>query len=104
MLKGETEELDLEQQKQHLITECMEDIQGLQDRFGIHAISNLTGMKTVSIDYPVENYPRTITSLNFDKEQQIEGTLQGIKGQYLILDTGVLNIRKFGGYEISLKV
>ena len=29
------------------------------------------------------------------------GKLIGIKGQYLILDTGVLNIRKFGGYEIT---
>ena len=28
----------------------------------------------------------------------------GIKGQYLILDTGVLNIRKFGGYEVDIKV
>jgi hypothetical protein len=28
--------------------------------------------------------------------------LLGIKGQYLILDTGVLNIRKYGGYEVEL--
>jgi hypothetical protein len=40
--------------------------------------------------------------LNFDKQPLIEGVLQGIKGQYLILDTGVLNIRKFGGYHIEL--
>jgi len=26
----------------------------------------------------------------------------GIKGQYLILDTGVLNIRKFSGYNIEV--
>lgn len=104
MLKGETELIDLEQQKEQLLTECSEDIKGLEDRFGIHAISTLTGMKTVSIDYPVENYPSKITSLSFDKEQKIEGNLQGIKGQYLILDTGVLNIRKFGGYEISLTI
>ena len=102
MLKGETEDLDLEMQRQKLLSECAEDIKSLQDRFGIHAISILTGMKAVSIDYPVESYPSTITSLSFDKEQSIEGVLQGIKGQYLILDTGVLNIRKFGGYEISL--
>jgi hypothetical protein len=28
----------------------------------------------------------------------------GIKGQYLMLDTGVLNIRKFSGYEVEVKV
>src|SRR6056300_1483315 len=102
MLKGEIEELDLEAQRQELLTECAEDIKSLQDRFGIHAISILTGMKAVSIDYPVETYLSTISSLSFDKEQKIEGTLQGIKGQYLILDSGVLNIRKFGGYEVNL--
>ena len=104
MLKGETEILDLVQQKEQLLAECAEDIKGLEGRFGIHAISTLTGMKPVSIDYPVESYPTKVTSLSFDKEQKIEGILKGIKGQYLILDTGVLNIRKHGGYEISLTV
>ena len=28
----------------------------------------------------------------------------GIKAQYLLLDTGVLNMRKFGGYEVEIKV
>jgi len=27
--------------------------------------------------------------------------LLGIKGQYLILDNGVLNVRKYGGYETA---
>jgi hypothetical protein len=40
--------------------------------------------------------------LNFDKTPEITGVLQGIKGQYLILDIGVLNIRKFTGYQLSL--
>ena len=35
------------------------------------------------------------------KEMVVKGTLEGIKGQYLILDQGVLNIRKFAGYEVS---
>jgi hypothetical protein len=39
--------------------------------------------------------------LNFDTTPVVTGKLIGIKGQYLILDTGVLNIRKFGGYEIT---
>ena len=26
----------------------------------------------------------------------------GIKGQYLIFDTGVINIRKYGGYQLEL--
>jgi hypothetical protein len=43
-----------------------------------------------------------VTSFNFDKTPLIEGTLMGIKGQYLIFDTGVINLRRFSGYEIQL--
>ena len=54
----------------------------------------------VRIIYPVREYPAKVSSLNFDKAPVVEGTLQGIKGQYLLLDTGVINIRKFTGYEV----
>ena len=32
------------------------------------------------------------------------GKLNGIKGQYLILEKGVINLRRFTGYEIELSV
>lgn len=54
------------------------------------------------IIFPVLEYPQTIKSHNFDKNAVVEGTLLGIKGQYLIFDTGVINIRKYGGYNISV--
>jgi Leucine-rich repeat (LRR) protein len=51
------------------------------------------------------NYPGSIakklTSLSFDKNAAIKSKLLGIRGQYLIFDQGVLNIRKFQGYEIA---
>ena len=47
--------------------------------------------------------PEKVKSLNFDKTPEISGTLQGIKGQYLILDSGVLNVRKFTGYQIGIE-
>ena len=54
------------------------------------------------INYPVLEYPSKVTSMGFDKKPVIEGTLMGIKGQYLILDTGVVNMRKHQGYYIYL--
>ena len=102
MLKGETEELDLAADRDRLLDECRKDIQELQERFGVHALSTLNGMKTVHIDYPVREFPQSIKSIGFDKEPRINGKLLGIKGQYLILDKGVINIRKFGGYELTL--
>jgi hypothetical protein len=56
-----------------------------------------------TFDYPVDLYPEKVSSLSFDKTPIISGKLMGIKGQYLLLDTGVLNIRKHQGYEICLK-
>jgi hypothetical protein len=52
----------------------------------------------------VIEYPTKIVSLNFDKTPNIEGIVKGIKGQYLILDIGVLNIRKFSSYELEMAV
>lgn len=66
-----------------------------------HLITFLGDADTVPIVYPVRHYPEKIKALNFDKTATISGRLQGIKGQYLLLDSGVLNIRKFGGYEIT---
>jgi hypothetical protein len=62
----------------------------------------IAAAKTVAIDYPVSEYPKKIVSHNFDKQEVLEGTLLGIKGQYLILDTAVVNIRKYGGYQMEL--
>ena len=52
--------------------------------------------------YPVEAYPEKVKSVGFDKLSEIKGRLQGIKGQYLLLDENrVLNMRKHTGYHIT---
>ena len=40
--------------------------------------------------------------LDFNEMSEIDGVLQGMKGQYLILNIGVVNIRKFSGYQITM--
>lgn len=55
------------------------------------------------LNYPVQNFPAKPQSLTFDKEAKVSGTLQGIKGQYLLFDQDrVLNIRKHSGYLVKL--
>ncbi|SJL82961.1 DUF2797 domain-containing protein [Vibrio palustris] len=78
-----------------------EKIAELRARFGDDAIEELHA-ETTDIQYPVEHYPSKIVSHNFDKNPVVEGTLQGIKGQYLIFDTGVINVRKFTSYEVNV--
>ncbi|MCI5105955.1 MAG: DUF2797 domain-containing protein [Pseudomonadales bacterium] len=102
MLKGISRPVDLAAERDRLLKECAEEINELEQRFGFFAISVLNGIEPLSIDYPVLEYPEKISSFNFDKEALVEGTLQGIKGQYLIFDSGVINLRRFSGYEIEL--
>ncbi|MEZ4827723.1 MAG: DUF2797 domain-containing protein [Bacteroidia bacterium] len=57
------------------------------------------------IDYPVGSYPEKVKSINLDKTSRVEGQLSGIKGQYLIFESGeVLNVRKHTGYFVELSV
>jgi hypothetical protein len=45
-----------------------------------------------------------VSAWNLDKTPEVSGRLLGIKGQYLILDSGVFNVRKFSAYDIALEV
>lgn len=102
MLKGENGEVNLEEERDRLLSLCRKDLADLENQFGLHAISILNGVAPVTISYPVQAYPDKITSFNLDKESRIEGKLLGIKGQYLILDSGVINLRRYSGYQVAL--
>ena len=59
--------------------------------------------EVTEIHYPVIKFPEKIKSINLDKTPEFSGKLTGIKGQYLIFEDGyVINIRKYGGYKITL--
>lgn len=102
MLKGEPEAVDLPAKRDELFAQCQAELRQLADRQGEGGVELLTGEAVVDIRYPVTRYPQKVSSLNFDKTPKIEGELQGIKGQYLILSSGVLNMRKFSGYKLQL--
>jgi hypothetical protein len=102
MLKGEVEDIDLIARWAELKQKIMPELNALIDQYGIDAFKVLENPKQESFVFPVDEYPTKVTSLNFDKTPTIEGVLKGIKGQYLILDNGVLNIRKFGSYHAVL--
>ncbi len=102
MLKAKAENVDLLEKRDELVRIAETEINKIKEEYTETDIEFLGDAEPVIINYPVEDYPAKVTSLNFDKTPEIEGVLKGIKGQYLILDTGVLNIRKFAGYLITL--
>lgn len=102
MLKGDGEPADMEAARLKLMDDCAADIAALTDAHGLQAITELVGESETRISYPVLEYPEKVSSFNLDKTPSIGGTLMGIKGQYLIFDAGVINLRKYGGYQLSL--
>lgn len=102
MLKNLVEPVDLKAKRDELVALCESEIADVKSRFGDDAVEFLADGDQVEIDFPVEKYPLKVKSFNFDKNPEVSGVLQGIKGQYLIFDTGVVNIRKFTGYEVEL--
>jgi len=56
------------------------------------------------ISYPISQKVEKLSSFNLDKEPIIEGKLIGAKGQYLIFQYGVINMKKYAGYHLKLSV
>lgn len=104
MLKGVAPPLDLTARAQGLIANCDAEINQLASQLGASSITPLRQQQVVFIEYPVRVYPKEVKALNFDKNPEVSGELLGIKGQYLILDSGVINMRKFSGYDICLDI
>jgi hypothetical protein len=104
MLKGEPDPVDLKARRDALLSQCDEALSHLTDEHDSAEPELIVDAECRAFRYPVLEYPLKVTAINLDKTPQMEGTLLGIKGQYLILDAGVLNVRKYGGYEIELSV
>lgn len=101
MLKGKAESIDLKAKAAELIPQIEARLDEIKLTYGADSVQRLDE-DVVEIDFPVVEYPTKISSFNFDKTPTVSGTLMGIKGQYLYLDTGVINMRKFTSYEITV--
>ena len=101
MLKGEPPPADLWSIRNQLLGTLANELETFVSVFGAGALQPLEVDGQVNIKYPVQRYPEKVKSLDLDNQAIIEGKLEGIKGQYLLLDIGVLNIRKFTAYQVS---
>lgn len=101
MLKGDVDVLDLNAEWNTLYAQVADEINALKAQHGPGSIEIIQSPQPIDIQYPVVEHPTKVKSFNLDKTPSVTGTLKGIKGQYLILDNGVINLRKFTGYEVS---
>lgn len=93
MLKGEVDAVDLLQWREKVRPWAPESLRGY-----------CLDQETVqSLNYPVREVPEKIASHNLDKEPELTGRLMGIKGQYLIFEQRVINLRKYAGYHVAME-
>ncbi|GAX91816.1 DUF2797 domain-containing protein [Effusibacillus lacus] len=94
MLTGKVDQVDL--------LEIREQIrQMLPPEFATYLLDE---RELYNFTYPILETLEKIKSLSFDKQESIEGRLIGVKGQYLIMDHSVLNIKKHTGYKVEVKL
>ncbi|KXS52160.1 MAG: hypothetical protein AWU57_3458 [Marinobacter sp. T13-3] len=103
MLKGDVPELDLVAERERILGLIGDDLARLRAEHGENSLRAVEESPQ-ALSYPVDVWPAKVKTHNLDKTPDVEGLLEGIKGQYLILDTGVINIRKFTGYEVRFRV
>ena len=94
LLKGQEFEVDLKAEKQRL----REHLSGELAQFSVE------GGEFDSIHrfaYPMLQYLTKAVTFNPEKGPKLEGKLQGVRGQYLFVDSVAVNIRKYMGYEVT---
>lgn len=92
MLKGEVVETSLLEMRERVLSLIPDDYRGYV----------LEEQQLRQFQYPVSELPEKIASHDLEKGPAA-GRLLGIKGSYLILSTGVLNVPKFSGFSVSLR-
>lgn len=101
MLRGEPRSRDLPAERDALMAACGDELAALEAELGEGALASVTA-HPVTLRYPVRRYPDRVRARSLEGESPVEGVLEGVKGQYLLLDCGVLNIRRFSGYQVAL--
>lgn len=104
LLKQDAADLDLAAKRDELFEICHEEISELQMEYGLQAVQLIYDGDVNNFNYPVTQYPTKVSSFNLDKDPVAQGKLMGIKGQYLILDSGVINLRKYTSYLVKVEI
>lgn len=104
MLKGQPDTLDIQQRAEKVLDSIQDEISVITSTHGLQAVQPIES-DPIEIRYPVSQYPEKIKSINLDKTPEFDGVLQGIKGQYWMLDGDrVINMRKYAGYNLTVAI
>jgi len=94
MLLGNIAEVDLSEVRREILALIPEEYQEYI----------LSEEELVQFTYPISEPLEKIKSYNLDKQPLFTDRLVGIKGQYLMFEQGVINMKKYAGYQISIVI
>lgn len=104
MLRGPLPSQDLPAWRDRLLEEFAPELAALRERFGADSMRVPEETTVARFDYPLPEAPTRLVALDATARPETSGQLLGMKGQYLMLDTGVINPRRHGGHEFELSV
>ncbi|MBL7664820.1 MAG: DUF2797 domain-containing protein [Bacteriovoracaceae bacterium] len=96
LLKNEGSNLNMIEEREKVLPL----LKPLIEQYGAEILAS----DAVSFQYPVSQFPEKIQSIDLDKTPEQSGVLLGIKGQYLIFDNGVLNVRKYTSLKMEINL
>jgi hypothetical protein len=67
------------------------------------AVTWLDGAEPETLSYPVLGYPPTQKRFRLEHEPRVRGRLLGIKGQFLLFDGGVFNVRQHSAFHVRVR-
>jgi hypothetical protein len=103
MLQGRQTNINLLDQRDALLKKAKTPLKKFLNKHK-DEITEVNATHSFDIIYPVTIFPKKIKTYNLDKTPQLKDCLLGIKGQYLIFENAVINVRKYSGYELKVKV
>ena len=94
LLRGDVPVLDMAQ-------ECVQLQSAIADLPA--GVSWIESRRLRTFTYPIVRYPSRLERLRLSTGD-VEGNLLGVKGQYLLLSSGVFNVRQHAGYEVRISL
>jgi hypothetical protein len=103
LVAGEARAVDLDAARGQLARQASAALTALDRRYP-GALQPADDEVARVFSYPVSRYPRQFERFTLDTAATVRGRLVGIKGQYLLFDTGVFNVRQHTSYHVQLSV
>jgi hypothetical protein len=101
LITRDADRLDMQAAALELREKAAESFKPLREKFA----SDLVWEKDAEVfefHYPVNQYLEKARTVKLKPDEHIEGTLMGIRGQYLILDCGAFNVRSHTAHHMQL--